>query len=284
MATTSYVPWKRLHSASTSEVLPEPTGPPMPTRNGPWGIAGHGEAPAEEQRREAGAEGETERSIDLSIETGERLLRPDAPPGRCVSGNASRQEHDRERRPGEPHDRQRDRQPSQPAGDERPDRRSPAGRRHDEAGRWRRHLADAGGADHGARPARAPRPPASSSRAPQEACSAAMAATIVLSSIANACVMCGTASSFASRGASMRCRSGRRSRRRRRAKRAPRRPPARADRRQRLHDDALRIGLADDAQADRGRGQVRNLRRQEGIESGARSRWCAPAAGPTATG
>ena len=30
----------RLHSASISAVLPEPTGPPMPTRSGPWGSVG----------------------------------------------------------------------------------------------------------------------------------------------------------------------------------------------------------------------------------------------------
>jgi hypothetical protein len=53
---------------------------------------------------------------------------------------------------------------------------------------------------------------------------------------------------------------------------------------QRFHDDALRIGLADDAQADCGRGQVRNLRRQEGIESGAEIEIVCAGGGPAATG
>src|SRR5215208_4907496 len=29
---------RRLQSASSSAVLPEPTGPPTPTRSGPWGL------------------------------------------------------------------------------------------------------------------------------------------------------------------------------------------------------------------------------------------------------
>src|SRR3954469_2413798 len=36
MAAISYVPRSVLHSASISAVLPEPTGPPTPTRSGPW--------------------------------------------------------------------------------------------------------------------------------------------------------------------------------------------------------------------------------------------------------
>src|SRR6476469_5060963 len=35
MAAISYFSRSRLHNASISEVLPEPTGPPMPTRSGP---------------------------------------------------------------------------------------------------------------------------------------------------------------------------------------------------------------------------------------------------------
>src|SRR6476619_5953945 len=35
IAAISYFSRSRLHNASISEVLPEPTGPPMPTRSGP---------------------------------------------------------------------------------------------------------------------------------------------------------------------------------------------------------------------------------------------------------
>src|SRR5258707_1041919 len=36
IAAISYAPRNRLHSASISAVLPDPTGPPTPTRRGPW--------------------------------------------------------------------------------------------------------------------------------------------------------------------------------------------------------------------------------------------------------
>src|SRR5260221_12048509 len=38
IAAISYRSRSRLHNASISEVLPEPTGPPTPTRSGPWGL------------------------------------------------------------------------------------------------------------------------------------------------------------------------------------------------------------------------------------------------------
>src|SRR6266571_4174537 len=46
MAAISKRPRKCLHSASISAVLPEPTGPPTPTRRGPWDFA-IGSAPEE---------------------------------------------------------------------------------------------------------------------------------------------------------------------------------------------------------------------------------------------
>src|SRR5258706_6389413 len=38
MAAISYLSRNFLHSRSISVVLPEPTGPPIPTRKGPWGF------------------------------------------------------------------------------------------------------------------------------------------------------------------------------------------------------------------------------------------------------
>src|SRR5215208_2490732 len=52
IAAISYSPRSRLHNASISAVLPEPTGPPTPTRRGPFrllmGISHSDERPARE--------------------------------------------------------------------------------------------------------------------------------------------------------------------------------------------------------------------------------------------
>src|SRR3954447_1166177 len=80
-----------LHSRSTSAVLPEPTGPPTPTRKGPRIVISHS---PRQQRHQTGRQNHAERRIELHVPRGERP-RPEArPPARTIAGRAA---HEKDR-------------------------------------------------------------------------------------------------------------------------------------------------------------------------------------------